>query len=55
MLKKTKLIGLLSLTACLFSAGIVAPALSQSQEYPTQVETSSSVTWELKSCEKKTE
>ncbi len=54
MLKKTKLIGLFSLTACLVSAGIVAPALSQSQEYPTQIQTDSSVTWELKSCAKKT-
>ncbi len=53
MFKNTKLIGLLSLTTCFFSAEIVAPVLSQSQEYPTQVETQGSVTWELKSCARK--
>jgi len=53
MFKNTKLIGLLSLTTCFFSAGIVAPVLSQSQEYPSQVSTDGSVTWELKSCAKK--
>lgn len=53
MFKNTKLIGLFSLTACVFSAGIIAPVLSQSQEYPTQVATDGSVTWELKSCAKK--
>jgi hypothetical protein len=54
MIKTTKLIGLFSLTTCLFSAGIVAPASSQSQEYPTQVATDWFVTWELESCARKT-
>ncbi len=53
MYKNTKLIGLFGLTACVFSAGIVAPALSQSQEYPTQVATDWFVTFELQSCTKK--
>jgi len=53
MFKNTKLVGFFSLTACVFSVGIVAPVLSQSQEYPTQVETQGSVTWELKSCARK--
>jgi len=53
MFKNTKLVGFFSLTACVFSVGIVAPVLSQSQEYPTQVSTDASVTWELKSCAKK--
>ena len=53
MLKNTKLIGLFSLTACLLSAGIVVPALSQSQEYPTQTAGDGPRTWELKSCASK--
>jgi len=36
MHKKAKLIRLFSLTACFFSSGIIAPVLSQSQEYLTQ-------------------
>ncbi len=68
MFKIPKIIGLLTLTTSFFSAGIIAPALSQSQklptqetteskEYPTQIATDSqnniSITWELKSCAKK--
>ena len=55
MFKNTKLIGLFSLTAHLFSLGIAAPALSESQEYPSQVATDSysRATWELESCTKK--
>lgn len=69
MFRLLKLIGLLSLSTSFFSVGIIAPALSQSQntptqetthnsrteskEYPTQIATDAAVTWELESCTRK--
>lgn len=51
--KSTKLIELLSLTLCFCSTGIVKLAFAEPQEYPTQVSTDGSTTWELKSCARK--
>lgn len=68
MYKTTKLIGAISIALCFYSTGIVKPAFAETQEpptqkpldreYPTQVSTDQqggiAITWELKSCAKKT-
>ena len=52
MRETTKLIGLFSLVF-FCSTNIVRPAFGEPQEYPSQVSTDGSVTWELKSCARK--
>jgi len=48
-----KQLGLFSSTLLFCSTGIVKTGLAEPHEYPSQIATDASVTWELKSCEKK--